>query len=192
MAGNDFGDRLTRYVSAIAKTKMTPNGPPEIPEGVIESIIENVTRKEAPFLAHLARVRVKWLDGDADRLGNTCFEMPPHEVEVRKRQRMPPGPVTVSLHPILAEDEKLFVHTLVHELLHAAGMTDHDARHAELVNEIAPSPKLSESRLLQDIRNQALAQQEVKDWTCGHCAFIWGRTTVKAPSRCPKCARPFK
>ena len=118
--------------------------------------------------------------------------MPPHEVEIRKRQRMPPGPVTIGLHPILVEDEKLFAHTLVHELLHAVGMTAHDERHAELVNEIAPSPKLSESPLLQDIRNQALAQQEVKDWTCGHCGFVWDRTTVKAPSRCPKCARPFK
>ena len=192
MAGNDFGGRLTRYVSAIAKARIAPSESPEIPDGILESIAENVTPQEAPFLSHLARVRVEWLDGDADRLGNTCFEMPPHEVEVRKRQRISPGLVTVSLHPILAEDRKLFAHTLVHELLHAAGMTEHDERHAELVNEIAPSPKLSESPLLQDIRNQALAQQEVKDWNCGHCGFVWGRTTVKAPSRCPKCARPFK
>jgi predicted Zn-ribbon and HTH transcriptional regulator len=192
MAGNDFGGRLSRYVSAIAKTRMIPDEPPEIPVGMLESIAANVTLQEAPFLSHLARVRVEWLEGDADRLGNTCFEMPPHEVEIRKRQRMSPGQVTVSLHPILAEDEKLFAHTLAHELLHAAGMTEHDERHSALVNEIAPSPTLSESQLLQDIRNQALAQQEVKDWTCGHCGFIWDRTTVKAPSRCPKCARPFK
>tara|TARA_B110000438_G_scaffold303666_1_gene366356 strand:+ start:3451 stop:4029 length:579 start_codon:yes stop_codon:yes gene_type:complete len=192
MAGNDFGGRLTRYVSAIAKARIAPSGPPEIPDGILESIVEKVTPQEAPFVSHLTRVRVEWLNGDADRLGNTCFEMPPHEVEVRKRQRMSPGQVTVSLHPILAEDRKLLAHTLVHELLHAAGMTEHDERHAELVNEIAPSPKLSESSLLQDIRNQALAQQEVKDWNCRHCGFVWGRTTVKAPSRCPKCVRPFK
>ena len=98
----------------------------------------------------------------------------------------------MSLHPILAEDEMLFAHTLVHELLHAAGMTEHDAQHAALVNAIAPSPKLSESPLLQDIRNQALSQQEVRDWNCGHCGFVGDRTTVRAPSRCPKCARQFK
>ena len=192
MAGNDFGGRLKRYVTATAKAVMTPDTPPQIPEGLIAQITEKVTQKEAPFVSHLARVRVTWLGLEADRLGNTCFEMPPHEVEIRKRQRMPPGPVTVSLHPILVGDEKLFNHTLTHELLHAAGLTQHDTRHADLVDEIAPSPKLSESLILQDIRNQALAQQEVKDWTCGHCGFTWSRTTVKAPSRCPKCARPFK
>lgn len=192
MAGGDFGDRLTRYVSATAKARTIPNNPPQIPDGILESIAEKVTPEMAPFVTHLARVRVEWLGTEADRLGNTCFEMRPHEVEARKRQRLPPGPVTVSLHPILAEDEMLFAHTLVHELLHAAGMTEHDAQHAALVNAIAPSPKLSESPLLQDIRNQALSQQEVRDWNCGHCGFVWDRTTVRAPSRCPKCARQFK
>ena len=192
MEGSPFEDRLTRYVSATARARKIPNGPPIIPERILELISEKVSVKDAPFLPHLARVRVEWLESEADRLGNTCFEMPPHEVEIRKRQRMPPGPVTIGLHPILAEDEKLFTHTLVHELLHAAGMTEHDERHAALVQQIAPSPKLSESPLLQDIRNQALGQQEIKDWTCGHCSFVWNRTTVKTPSRCPKCARPFK
>ena len=192
MEGNAFGDRLTRYVSATAKARTIPTTSPEIPEGMLESISSIVSIQEAPFLPHLARVRVEWLESEADRLGNTCFEIPPHEIEIRKRQRMPPGPVTIGLHPILAEDAKLFTHTLVHELLHAAGMTEHDERHAVLVQQIAPSPKLSESPILQDIRNQALQQQDVKDWTCGHCGFVWNRTTVKTPSRCPKCARPFK
>ena len=192
MAGSAFGDRLTRYVSATAKASTVPSTAPEIPEGMLETIAEIVSPDDAPFLAHLARVRVEWLGVEADRLGNTCFEMRPHEVEARKRQRLPPGPVTIGLHPILAEDDLLFAHTLAHELLHAAGMIEHDERHSAMVNTIAPSPKLSESPLLQDIRNQALNQQEVKDWTCGHCGFVWDRTTVKSPSRCPKCARPFK
>ena len=192
MEGSPFGDRLTRYVSATAKAREVPNEPPIIPGKILCSISEKISIEDAPFLPHLARVRVEWLDAEADRLGNTCFEIPPHEVEIRKRQRMPPGPVTIGLHPILAEDEKLFTHTLVHELLHAAGMTEHDERHAALVQQLAPSPKLSESPLLQEIRNQALGQQEIKDWTCGHCSFVWNRTTVKTPSRCPKCARPFK
>jgi predicted Zn-ribbon and HTH transcriptional regulator len=192
MAGSTFGDRLTRYVSATATARTVPDTAPEIPEGMLETISTIVSPDEAPFLSHLARVRVEWLEMEADRLGNTCFEMRPHEIEARKRQHLPPGPVTIGLHPILAEDHLLFSHTLAHELLHAAGMTEHDDRHTDLVNAIAPSPKLSESPLLQDIRNQALNQQEVKDWTCGHCEFVWARITVKAPSRCPKCARPFK
>ena len=156
MAGGDFGDQLTRYVSATAKARTAPSTAPEIPEGMLDSISSIVSSEEAPFLSHLARVRVEWLEMEADRLGNTCFEMRPHEVEARKRQRLPPGPITVSLHPILAEDDLLFAHTLAHELLHAAGMTEHDERHADLVNMIAPSPKLSESPLLQDIRNLSL------------------------------------
>ena len=99
MAGNDFAGRLRRYVTAIAKARTTPPEPPEIPEGMFESIREKVTQQEAPFIAHLARVRVEWLEREADRLGNTCFEMPPHEIEIRKRQRMSPGPVTIGLHP---------------------------------------------------------------------------------------------
>ena len=191
MDGGAFGDRLTRYVSATARARSIPSEPPTIPEGLLELIAEKTSIDVAPFLPHLARVRVEWLGIEADRLGNTRFEMRPHEVEARKRQRLPPGPVTVGLHPILAEDEMLYRHTLVHELLHAAGMTEHDAKHSQLINEIAPSPKLSESPLLQEIRNQALGQQEVKDWDCSHCGFVWERTTVRAPSRCPKCARPF-
>ena len=192
MVGDTFGDRLTRYVSASVRTRHIPSQPPEVPDGLIEAILTAVNSEEAPFKTHLSRVRVEWLLPNADCLGNTAFEMSHHELEARKRQRLPPGPVTIGLHPILVEDEQLYVHTLAHELLHAAGLMDHNQRHATLLNEIAPSPKLSESPLLQEIRSQALAQQEVQEWNCSHCGFTWVRETVRAPSRCPKCARPFK
>ncbi len=58
MAGNDFGGRLRRYVTAIAKAGMTPDAPPQIPAGLIAQITEKVTQDEAPFVSHLARVRV--------------------------------------------------------------------------------------------------------------------------------------
>ena len=192
MGDESIRGRVTRFVPASAKARKVPKHPPEIPVEMIEILTTKLDVKDAPFLPHLARVRVEWLAIEADRLGNTCFEIPPHELEMRKRQRLPPGPITIGIHPILAEDEMLFAHTLVHELLHAAGLTEHNSMHAELVNEIAPSPKLSESALLRDIRDQALGQQEVKDWVCSHCEFVWDRTTVRAPSRCPKCARPFR
>ena len=192
MGDDKVRGRVTRFVSATARASKVPKQPPLIPEGMLEQIESALDGKEAPFLNHLARVRVVWLEIEADRLGNTHFEIPPHELEMRKRQRLPPGPVTIGIHPILAEDPMLFNHTLVHELLHAAGLTEHNVKHADLVNEIAPSPKLSESALLREIRDQALGQQDVQDWTCSHCGFIWNRTTVRAPSRCPKCARPFR
>ncbi|MAS23160.1 MAG: hypothetical protein CMA44_03020 [Euryarchaeota archaeon] len=192
MGDDKVRGRVTRFVSATARASKVPKQPPLIPEGMLEHIESKLDVKEAPFLPHLARVRVIWLEIEADRLGNTHFEIPPHELEMRKRQHLPPGPVTIGIHPILADDSMLFAHTLVHELLHAAGLTEHNAKHADLVQEIAPSPKLSESPLLREIRDQALGQQEVKDWVCTHCGFIWNRTTVRAPSRCPKCARPFR
>ena len=192
MGDDTVRSRLTRFVSATARARKVPKTPPEIPDGMLGHISAKLDEQEAPFVRHLSRVRVEWLGIEADRLGNTCFEIPPHELEMRKRQRLPPGPITIGIHPILAEDTMLFAHTLVHELLHAAGLTEHNVKHTELVNEIAPSPKLSESALLREIRDQALGQQEVKDWTCSHCGFVWDRTTVRAPSRCPKCARPFR
>ena len=191
MTGPRRGDKLNRYVSVSARARNTPPQPPQIPEGLVDSIIQILDASEAPFKYHLARVRVEWINSSADVLGNTAFEMSHHELEARKRQKLPPGNVTIGLHPILDEDEGLYTHTLAHELLHAAGLTSHDQRHAELVNQIAPAPKLSESPVLQEIRNQALAQQEIQDWTCSHCGFEWNRETVRAPSRCPKCARPF-
>ncbi len=192
MGDDTVRSRVARFVSATARASKVPKKPPKIPHGMLEHIESKLDILEAPFLPHLSRVCLEWLEIDADRLGNTCFEIPPHELEMRKRQRLPPGPVIIGIHPILADDPMLFAHTLVHELLHAAGLTEHNAKHAELVNEIAPSPKLSESALLREIRDQALNQQEVKHWTCSHCGFVWIRTTVRTPSRCPKCARPFR
>ncbi len=191
MTGPQSGNRLNRYVSVNVNARGIPSNAPQIPEGLVESIEQILDFSEAPFKSHLARVRVEWLKPSADTLGNTAFEMSHHELEARKRQRLPPGDVTIGLHPILVEDEMLYNHTLAHELLHAAGLTSHDQRHAELVNQFAPAPKLSESPVLQEIRNQALAQQEIQEWTCSHCGFVWSRETVRAPSRCPKCARPF-
>ncbi len=185
--------RARRYVSATASAAETPTSPPTIPTGMIDVITGLLNQQEAPFLRHLASsVALEWLPADSDCLGNTRFEMATHEVEIRKRTRMPPGEITISLHPVLIEDQALYAHTLAHELLHAAGLTDHSSRHTELVTEIAPAPTLADSPLLTRIREEALSQQEVKDWNCTHCGFVWSRDTVRAPARCPKCARPFK
>ncbi len=142
MTGSQDGGRLNRYVSVNARARSIPSNAPHIPEGLLESIEQILDFSEAPFKSHLARVRVEWLSPSADTLGNTAFEMSHHELEARKRQRLPPGDVTIGLHPILAEDEMLYNHTLAHELLHAAGLTSHDQRHADSLNQIAPAHKL--------------------------------------------------
>ncbi len=192
MAARGFSEGGRRYVPVTAKAHEIPNQPPLIPMDIVEFLTNLVTIEEAPFLLHISNVQVEWLQNNADRLGNTRFESPPHELDIRRRKKLPPGLVTIGLHPILFEDEALYRHTLAHELLHAVGLISHDSRHAELVHAIAPSPKLSDSAVLREIREQALAQQEVQSWTCNHCTFTWGRTTIRTPSRCPKCARPFK
>jgi len=187
-----FRDRLRRYVSASVSSRTKPGTPPVLSADMIALVREAVLPGEAPFIQHLEKVDLYWLDSDADCLGLTSFELKPHELLLRKRTKLPPGPTRIGLHPVLAEDEALLAHTLAHELLHAAGLLDHDGRHAELVAQIAPSPSLAESPVLSDIRQQALAAQEVQSWDCAHCGFSWSRTTVRAPARCPKCARRFK
>jgi len=192
MVDTPVGGGINRYVSVNAQARHIPNGAPPIPVGLVEYIQNNIDPNDAPFLQHLSRVRVEWLDPNANVLGNTGFEAHLAELEMRKKHKMPPGDVTIGLHPILLEDEKLYVHTLAHEFLHAAGLINHDVRHAEILNAIAPPPKLSESSLLQSIQNQALAQQDVQEWDCPHCGFQWSRSTVRAPTRCPKCAKLFR
>ncbi len=184
--------RGRRYLPVAAKAHEIPNQPPSIPDDILEKLVSLVTIEEAPFLLHIPKIQVEWLPNGADRLGNTHFESPPHELEFRRKKRLPPGPTKIGLHPILWKDEALYRHTLAHELLHAVGLISHDTRHSELVDAIAPSPKLGESAVLREIREQALAQQEVQSWTCKNCTFTWERTTIRTPSRCPKCARPFK
>ena len=130
-----------------------------------------------------------WLEEDDDRLGVTRFEGDHNDVFRKKRLKLPPGEITILLHPMLREDPVLMRHTMVHELLHATGLAKHDDEHHELVDSIAPAPTLKDSPLLQRLRTQVLGERESTDWLCDHCGFQWDRKTVRKPHRCPKCAR---
>ncbi len=164
-------------------------GQPALPDDLLASLASELTPEEAPFLAHLeSSLILEWMDEGTDRLGNTRFEMNHHELFKRRRLGGPPGSVTISLHPILKEDDALFRHTLIHELLHAAGLLEHTKRHSELADQIAPAPSLSESPALRSLREQVLGASEKKEWRCAKCGASWQRKTVKRPSRCPKCA----
>ena len=94
-----------------------------------------------------------------------------------EKLRLDPGPITIGLHPALLQDEALYKHTFVHELLHAAGLMIHSKQHDKLVSQIAPAPSLKESTL-QKMRDAVLGNQTVQSWTCGHCGFEWKRRTV--------------
>ena len=160
------------------------------PSSWITRIREIVDVSEAPFLDGLSRwLEVVWSDPKSDLLGVTRFEYDSNELMRRRRLGAPSGPIKIELHPILVGDIALLNHTFVHELLHAAGLTDHNRRHSELTERIAPAPSLSESPVLQNLRSAVIDGQEVQSWKCNHCSSRWRRSTVSRPKRCPHCAR---
>ena len=165
---------------------------PEMPDGLLDELKEVLDEDDAPFLRHLGKhLTLEWLPSDESRLGMTRFEYDPNELFRRRRLRVAPGAVTIGLNPVLIDDEMLFRHTLVHELLHAAGMVEHGGNHAELVKQIAPAPSLTESPVLRRLRQEVLDSLPERQWICGNCGHTWERVRVSAPTRCPKCARPF-
>ena len=170
-----------------------PEREPHIPDGVIEeslAVLSGVT--DAVFMPWIEnRINVIWLEANDDRLGMTRFEEGSAELNRRRRLRLDPGKVTIGLHPALLEDEALYNHTFVHELLHAAGLTVHSAQHDELTQTVAPAPSMKDSALLQRIRDGVLGEYKVQHWSCGFCGYEWKRTTVRRPTRCHKCARPL-
>ena len=166
---------------------------PWIPTGLIEELKSKLTKKEAPFLKHLGKnLDLIWIDKNESRLGMTRFECNPNELFRRRKLRVSCGPVTIGLNPLLHNDLELYQHTLVHELLHASGLLDHGSIHADLAKEIAPPPKLANSLVLQEMRKRVLDKLPERQWICGDCGYTWDRKRVTMPSRCPKCAMPFK
>lgn len=156
----------------------------------LDRIKEVVDPSETPFLTGLSRwLEVKWSNSKSEFLGVTRFELNPNELMRRRRMGAPSGPVLIELNPILVEDQALLNHTFVHELLHAVGFTEHDVRHSELTERLAPAPSLSNSPVLQRLRSAVIVGQDVQAWICGNCGDKWKRSTVSRPKRCPNCAR---
>ena len=170
-----------------------PTVAPSVPEDVVDEVLGALSgHVEAVFLPWIAdRFTVEWLDVNDDRLGVTRFEEGSNELIRRRRLRLDPGEVTIGLHPALLEDEALYRHTFAHELFHAAGLMLHTELHDRLTNQVAPSPAMKDSPLLQKMRSAVLDTLKVQEWTCRHCGYKWKRTTVRRPTRCLKCARPW-
>ena len=188
-------EHLAQYMadSGMLKDTPTPGGEPYVPEGaIVESLAALSGVPDAVFMPWIEdRISLIWLESVDDRLGMTRFEKGSAELNRRRKLRIDPGEVTIGLHPALLEDEALYRHTFVHEFIHAAGLTLHSPLHDELTNQVAPMPKISESKLLQKLRDSVLGELKVKSWTCKHCGYTWDRKTVRKPSRCHKCARPL-
>ena len=133
---------------------------PYIPEGSVEDVIQTLSGVlDAVFRPWVAdRFSLEWLEVTDDRLGMTRFNEGSNELVRRRKLRLDPGPITIGLHPALLQDEALYKHTFVHELLHAAGLTIHSKQHDKLVSQIAPAPSLKESPLLQKMRDAVLGK----------------------------------
>ena len=170
-----------------------PETPPHVPEGLLERAIQSLSGvTDAVFRPWIEdRINFIWLENEHKRLGMTRFEEGPKELVRRRTLRIDPGPVTIGLHPVLLEDERMYAHTLVHEFLHAAGLMAHSSKHDELTQALAPSPALKDSPLLQRMRNAVIGESSKQQWECKSCGYEWKRTTVRKPTRCHKCARPL-
>jgi len=156
-------------------------------------LVERVVSKlpNAPFSNFLKEsLSFDWLKKDDDRLGLTRFEQGHNELVRSRKLQLNPGKIVILLNPVLKEDERLMKHTIVHELLHAIGLIEHNEHHEDLVNKIAPAPSLKESELLQRLQRESLARLQRKEWHCKHCDHRWQRKTVSRVTRCPNCARP--
>ncbi len=184
---------MAKHPSGILGDVKTPTHAPHLPENLVEKVIQSLSGElEAVFTPWIAdRIELIWLEVEDDRLGMTRFEEGANELLRCRRLRLDPGAVTIGLHPALAEDIALYEHTFVHELLHASGLTLHSKKHNDLTNQIAPSPKMSESPLLQKMREEIIGQSKVSQWNCKNCGFVWDRKTVTKPKRCFKCAKPL-
>jgi len=184
---------MGKHPSGILGDVKTPTNAPHLPENLVEKVIQSLSGElEAVFTPWIAdRIELIWLESDDDRLGMTRFEEGANELLRRRRLRLDPGAVTIGLHPALAEDLALYEHTFVHELLHASGLTLHSKKHNDLTNQIAAPPKMSESPLLQKMREKIIGQSVVSQWNCKNCGFVWERKTVTKPKRCFKCAKPL-
>ena len=167
--------------------------PPQIPEGLMQELVTELAGEDAPFANSMGReLELKWMEEGESRLGFTRFECDHNEIYRRRRLGVPPGRVTIALNPILNDDPALFRHTLAHEILHAAGLLDHDDLHARIVSKIAPAPKLRDSPVLMRLREQVLEGLPEGQWICGKCGHTWERRRVTRPTRCPKCASRFE
>ena len=61
-------------------------GRPEIPEGLLATLIQELEGEDAPFVKHLDKeLGLKWMDEDESRLGFTRFELDHHELYRRRR-----------------------------------------------------------------------------------------------------------
>ena len=179
--------------SGILADSKVPKEPPIVPCNLVEIVIQSLSGElEAVFTPWIAdRIELIWLEVEDDRLGMARFEEGANELLRRRKLRLDPGMVTIGLHPALAEDVALYEHTFVHELLHASGLTLHSKKHDDLTNQIAPAPKMSQSPLLQKMRDEIIGQSKISQWNCKNCGFVWERKTVKKPKRCFKCAKPL-
>jgi predicted Zn-ribbon and HTH transcriptional regulator len=193
MKGAHFADSMGEGKRGPLADTPVPSHPPSVPEDVVDDVLAALSgHVEAVFLPWIAdRFTVEWLDVDDDRLGMTRFEAGSNELIRRRTLRLDPGSVTIGLHPALLEDEALYRHTFAHELFHAAGLTLHSELHDRLTNQVAPSPAMKDSPLLQRMRSAVLDTLKVQEWACKQCGFSWKRTTVRKPTRCLKCARPM-
>jgi len=166
---------------------LVPSHPPVWPDGLKEAIVGEIRAAEAPFAAWIPhRLHLEWMDPSEGDLGRTRFSATPSDLILARRQRLDPGLIHIRLHPILSLDPILYKHTLVHEVIHAAGWMDHGKDHHTMVSRLAPAPTIDQSPILKQLRDELV---DVKaDLKCASCGHLWNPRKLGAIVRCPTCA----
>ena len=123
-------------------------GAPEVPAALTEAVLRAAsTSTESIFLPWVAeRITLRWSEGDDVNLGLTRFEAKTTDLVRARHLRLDPGPITIELHPDLAQDERMMHHVYAHELLHASGLTAHSEEHDRLTAEVARLRRLRNHR----------------------------------------------
>tara|TARA_Y100001980_G_C14556690_1_gene349396 strand:+ start:3263 stop:3817 length:555 start_codon:yes stop_codon:yes gene_type:complete len=158
----------------------------------IKNKILQIGKKNPRIKLNFKNIKFYWLDPTDNRLGTTIFSDDLNELTRKRILNLPLGKTVIKLHPILLDDEKLYNHTMVHELLHAFGLIEHSKEHSELTNKVAPAPSLSESNVLRYLQAVMISSTGILSWNCDFCGHVWTRNTVKKPRYCPKCRSLFR
>ena len=73
--------RGTGFSSAMKGMASSEQGGPELPDGLIESLRNELDGQDAPFLKHIEReLNLEWLPEEENRLGLTRFQCDHNEI----------------------------------------------------------------------------------------------------------------
>ena len=165
-----------------------PTEAPSVPEDVVDDVLAALSgHVEAVFLA----VDCRPLHGGVARCqrrpaGMTRFEEGSNELIRRRRLRLDPVKSPSACILLCLRTRRSIATPFAHELFHAAGLMLHTELHDRLTNQVAPSPAMKDSPLLQKMRSAVLDTLKVQEWTCQVVRFFVEADDGASPDPLPE------